>query len=298
MASSIDKQRLPRGSRGWRTFVEGLAQVDDTAETHWLEMKSTLDLSRAGSAKVAKFILGAANRMPDVAASALDGYAIMVLGVAEGALVGIAPVEDLELEQRLAPFLGAEGPHWDTERVGVSGGRDVLVIIVDPPKPGDPIHVCRKDGDGVADGDVYFRARGETRRAKSGELDLLRARELGGVPNVELEVAVTEPARAYVCAPEVLEEYIEGRERGPPSSCSSSVMFSHSSSFQYRSSASSLRKARILAERGARGPVCGASRVRPSRRSRRSRRPPSSVLTRSVMGSSGAGVLANVREAR
>lgn len=80
MASSIGKERLPRGSRGWRTFVEALAQVDDTAETHWLEMKSSLDLSRTGAAKIAKFILGAANRQPEAAASALDGYALMVLG--------------------------------------------------------------------------------------------------------------------------------------------------------------------------------------------------------------------------
>jgi hypothetical protein len=213
MASSIDKERLPRGSRGWRTFVEALAQIDDTGETHWLEMKSSLDLSRSGAAKIAKFIIGAANRLPEVAASAIEGHALMVLGVAEGTLVGIDPVEDLELEKRLTPFLGAEGPRWDTERVGIASGRDVLVIIVEPPKAGDPIHVCRRDGEGVADGDVYVRARGETRRAKSGELDLLRVRERAGVPNVELEVAVTGPVLAYSCDAGVLDEHIQRRTR-------------------------------------------------------------------------------------
>ncbi|WP_149204501.1 hypothetical protein [Actinotalea subterranea] len=213
MASSIEQRELPTGSRGWRSFVEGLAQVDDTAETHWLEMKRELDLSRSGAAKIAKFILGAANRLPEAAANALEGHAVMVLGVAHDALVGVEPVEDLELEQRLTPFLGTEGPRWDTQRVGVADGRDVLVIVVDAPKAGDPIYVCRKDGDGVSDGDVYVRARGETRRAKSGELDLLRARERSGVPSVELEVAVSGPVRAYVCDPEAIVEYVGERRQ-------------------------------------------------------------------------------------
>ena len=213
VTSSIGSERLPRGSRGWRTFVDALTRVDDTAETHWLEMKSELDLSRTGSAKIAKFILGAANRQPDVAARALEGYALMVLGVMTGAAPGISPVEDMELEKRIQPYLGADGPGWEATRVTVEGGRDVLIIIVDPPKPGDPIFVCRKDGEGVADGDVFIRARGETRRAKSGEMDLLRTRERGGAPSVDLELSVVGRVRAYTCEPAVLSDYVDSHSR-------------------------------------------------------------------------------------
>lgn len=213
VATSIDVDRLPRGSRGWRTFVSSLTEADDTAESDWLELKSEIDLSRTGAAKIAKFILGAANRQPESAARSLEGYAVMVLGVGGGAIIGIEPVEDMELEKRIQPFLGAEGPQWETARIAVADGRDVLAIMVAPPKPGDPIYVCRKDGDGVADGDVYVRVRGATRRAKSGEMDLLRARERGGLPSIDLEVSVAGAVRAYACDPTVLDDYIDQRRR-------------------------------------------------------------------------------------
>ncbi len=64
------------------------------AERHYLELKSTLDLSQKKDiVKIAKFVLGAANRMPDVAASAFEGYGVMVIGVAEKTVTGIQPVE-------------------------------------------------------------------------------------------------------------------------------------------------------------------------------------------------------------
>lgn len=207
--TELSVDRLPRGARGWRAFVDNLTKVDDTAESFWLEMKSELDLSRTGAAKIAKFILGAANRQPDAASRALEGYAVMVVGVGAGAAQGVAPVEDVELERRLSPFLGVPGPAWETVRVRMPNNLDVLIIVVDPPKPGDPIHVCRKDGEGVADGDVYVRARGETRRAKSAEIDQLRARERARVPDVQLEVSVVGPVCAYTCDPDVLDEYID-----------------------------------------------------------------------------------------
>jgi hypothetical protein len=64
----IDLTRVPRGELAARVLVAALAQTDDRAERHFLEIKSSVDLkSKEGIAKVAKFILGAANRMPDVA---------------------------------------------------------------------------------------------------------------------------------------------------------------------------------------------------------------------------------------
>lgn len=209
----LKTETLPRGSRGWDAFVESLTKVDDLAEGHWLEMKSELDVGRTGAAKIAKFILGAANRQPDVAARVMEGYALMVLGVGPGLKRGIDRIEDKDLETRLMPYLGADGPLWETQRIAVDGGRDVLVIIVEPPQQGDPIYVCRKDGEGVADGEIYLRAMGETRRARSGEVDLLRARERGRRANIEVEVAVAGPVRAYTCDPRLLDDYAEAHRQ-------------------------------------------------------------------------------------
>lgn len=204
----LDSSSLPHGSRGWTRFVEALQRVDDAAEAHWLEMKSELEFNRSGVAKIAKFVLGAANRMPDVAARHLEGYAVMVLGVQQGATAGVPRVEDKDLENLLAPFLGVTGPNWETQRVAVSSVRDVLIVVVDPPKWGDPVYVCRREGDGVYDGDVYVRAKGETRRAKSSEFDRLQDRARAGTTSIELEVQVEGVVRAYTCDPTKFEAYI------------------------------------------------------------------------------------------
>jgi hypothetical protein len=67
-----------------------LSEVDDRVERYFLELKSDVDLSKSpGQAKVAKFILGAANRARDVAARRFEAHALFVLGVAKGSTEGI-----------------------------------------------------------------------------------------------------------------------------------------------------------------------------------------------------------------
>jgi hypothetical protein len=53
--------------------------------------------------KVAKFILGAANRDPESAAKYLEGHAVMILGVAEANVVGLKRFEAKD-------FVGAVQP--------------------------------------------------------------------------------------------------------------------------------------------------------------------------------------------
>ncbi len=72
--------------------------------------------------------------MPDVAARYLEGHAVMVLGVASGSTPGIEPVEALDIERGVRPYLSVNGPRWDLQRVPVDEGREVLLILVDPPK--------------------------------------------------------------------------------------------------------------------------------------------------------------------
>jgi hypothetical protein len=209
----LDLTRVPRGELAARTLVEGLAGTDDRAERHFLEMKSSIDpMSKEGLAKVAKFILGAANRMPDVAARYFEGHAVMVLGVASGSTPGIQPVEALDIERGVRPYLSVNGPRWDLQRVPVDNDREVLLILVDPPKTGQPAFPCFKDGPGLNNGQIIVRADGETRQATGEEVLLLQQRGRLDKPDVDLSVAVEGVALAIKCDPSVIDEHIQLEE--------------------------------------------------------------------------------------
>ncbi|RGP45296.1 hypothetical protein AWH04_03530 [Rhodococcus erythropolis] len=190
--------------------MQSLGELDDRAERYFLELKSEVDLSTTGGgAKVAKFILGAANRNPDVAAKRFGGHALMVLGISEGAVTGIPFFEAKDLENTVKKYIGDDGPHWDFERVRVGGDRDVITIVVDPPRHGDPVFTCHKDGpENLKDGGIYIRLDGQTREAKGGEVRALLTRAQSARPQADLEVSVVGSALPFHCDAEVLEEYI------------------------------------------------------------------------------------------
>ncbi|QBE49839.1 hypothetical protein [Leucobacter triazinivorans] len=189
--SELDLSRAPRGVLAAQALVLAVADQGDLAERHYLELKSTLDLStKRDKEKVAKFILGAANRMPDVAAAAFEGCGVMVIGVAKDAITGIHPVEMMEISKVIQQYVGAAGPRWDIVWVPVEGSdNQVLVVVVDPPAPGQGPFPCRANGESLTDGRIYIRADGETREAKSEEVDLLIQRGLTGAP-LEVDFAV------------------------------------------------------------------------------------------------------------
>lgn len=176
--TELDISRAPRGVLAAQALVAAVSQLGDLAEWHYLELKSTLDLSqKKDKEKIAKFILGAANRMPDVAQSAFEGMAVMIVGVAKGRIEGIPPVEMMDISKVVQKFLGANGPRWDVLWVPIEGSTNqVLVVLVDPPVVGQGPFSCRAHGESLTDGRVYIRADGETREATSGELDLLLER--------------------------------------------------------------------------------------------------------------------------
>lgn len=210
--AAIDVSRAPRGVIAATELVAAVAQIGDLAERHYLELKGPGDLnSKANKQKVAKFILGAANRMPDKAAEAFEGCAVMIIGITKVGVVGVPPIEMLELNKVVEQHLGPTGPRWDIVRVPVKdSGNEVLVIVVEPPQIGQPAWICRASGDGLADGRVYIRADGETREASSAEQDLLRERgaTLAAGP-VELDVRVVgEVTPILVDGARTRDEYI------------------------------------------------------------------------------------------
>jgi hypothetical protein len=183
--NDMDLSRLPTGSRGWTALATWAASSDDREERYFLELKSVVDLAQKhGRHKVAKFILGAANRDPVKAAKRFGGHAVMLLGVSEGSTSGIPPFEAQDLEREIRKFTGASGPNWDFERIHVGGENDVIAIIVDPPT--SVIWPCLADGEGMTNGDIYIRGDGRTEKATGGEIQAMLGRLAAVVETVKL----------------------------------------------------------------------------------------------------------------
>jgi hypothetical protein len=189
--TGIDTSLAPRGVLAAQRLVMAAAEHGDLAERHYLELKSILDLStKKDKEKIAKFILGAANRMPETAAAAFEGYAAMVIGVGGGSIMGIPPIEMMEIAKVVQQYVGAAGPRWDIVWVPIHNATNqVLVVLVDPPMPGQGPFPCRSSGDSLTNGRIYIRADGETREANADEVDLLIQRG-SAASKVEVDFAV------------------------------------------------------------------------------------------------------------
>lgn len=187
----LDTSRAPRGVLAAQALIVAVAKQGDLAERHYLELKSTLDLStKKDKEKIAKFILGASNRMPDVAAKAFEGYGVMVIGVKQGDIAGIPPIEMVEISKTIQQYVGAAGPRWDIVWVPIESSPNlVLLILVDPPEFGQGPFPCRANGESLTSGRIYIRADGETREANAEEFDLLLKRG-SALPKAEVDFAV------------------------------------------------------------------------------------------------------------
>jgi hypothetical protein len=212
MTKHIDTARAPKGVLAASRLIKAIVEIGDFAERHYLEVKGPLDLSaRPTRAKIAKFILGAANRDLKKSATAFEGYAVLVIGVSDHGIEGIPQVEVLEIEKVVRPYIGAKGPLWDAIWVPVDGtSNHVLIVIVDPPQVGHGPFVCRANGEGVQDGRIYVRGDGETREATSEEFDLLIERgNTVESPAVDFDVQLLGDIRtATYDADETLESYV------------------------------------------------------------------------------------------
>ncbi|MDP9890803.1 hypothetical protein [Pseudarthrobacter enclensis] len=195
----LDAAVLPLGERSLRLILGYVLAVGDEAETNYLEIKSSLDLSsKAGVAKVAKFLLGAANRRPQQAERHFRGHAVLVIGAQKDAAPGVPRgVEAHALEDRLRPYVGPQFPAFEFGRIGVDDASEVLFIIAQPPQEGQPIFPCYKTfqgddrRDSLEDGAVYVRGTSNTRPARAGEvLALVERARGGGKPPIDLEVAI------------------------------------------------------------------------------------------------------------
>ncbi|MFD8472340.1 hypothetical protein ACFV2E_09835 [Streptomyces globisporus] len=212
--SSLDTSVIPLGERALRGLLGHVVAVGDEAETTYLEVKSPLDMnSKAAAAKIAKFLLGAANRRPREAAQYFHGYAVLVIGVQRDSATGVLRgTEAHELEDRLRPYLGPQFPAFEFGRIGIDSDREVLFVIAQPPQDGQAIFPCHKSyqsddrRDSLEDGAIYVRGTSNTRPARSGEvLALVERVRRGGRPPIDLEVQVIGP----ICRVDRVDEVLE-----------------------------------------------------------------------------------------
>lgn len=217
----LDTSDVPLGERALRRILEHVVAVGDASERHYLEIKSDVDpRTKIGAVKIAKFLLGAANRQPRAAREFFRGYAVMVLGVGGGTPGVERGVELHEIEDAVRPYLGSGFPPFEFGRLAVAVDREVLFVIASPPKEGQQPFVCHKDFQGddrannLRDGGIYFRGHSNTREAKSGEIEMLIERaNVRGRPDIAVKVSLSGRAGRVSLITETLEHHYSQAER-------------------------------------------------------------------------------------
>lgn len=170
--------RAPIGLRNAKRLVDAVTSIPDRfVEGSSLELKEVLEWDKKTYNKIAKFILGAGNRLE--IPQAFEGYAVMLLGVSSsGEVKGIPARDHHAIADGVERALPSTSPQWDLFLLPHEPtGKDVLLVIVPPPPPGAPVFISQVESDGLMDGAVYVRNRSETRQARAAELRALIDRE-------------------------------------------------------------------------------------------------------------------------
>lgn len=181
MPLEINLDRAPRKPSELEELVRAVLVAHESDEADWIEWKSRVDLtSRKGRFDVARQILGFGNRSPGNA-HAMEGHAYLLVGVEPGELHGIESVDPASLDAWLTPYLGQgdSAPRWSVQFVKLHS-KVVLVLIVDPPKWGDPIFPLRKSYDTHIEGAIFVRRKGGIQTASADEISTLQQRLLRG----------------------------------------------------------------------------------------------------------------------
>lgn len=220
----MDTNFIPLGERALQKILDHVLDCGDEAETRYLEVKSDLNLkAKEGIAKVAKFLLGAANRDPSQAARYFHGYAVLVIGAQKGTATGITRgTEPHDLENSLRPYLGPTFPDFEIGRIDIDDEHEVLFIVAPPPQDGQPMFPCHKDFQGdrklkqetLIDGAIYVRGASNTRPARSE--DILRLIERGqgsNKPPIDVDIDLIGTVHRVSHLSEVMEVLYDQEEQ-------------------------------------------------------------------------------------
>jgi hypothetical protein len=224
VALPLDTSRPVRSRADQQALVRAVYEAPaGEQETDFAEWKGPLELSgknASGRAAIAKAVLGFGNRNPDLALRNMCGCAYFLAGVSPGEIRGVEVVDAAQLESQVASFVGPN-ISWRADYVELDG-HDVLVVSVEPPQWGDPVHPARKtynpEGGGrsaLQEGTIYVRHQASTERATAADMDML-SRRAARRPGDELEVAVqvadTTRLRAVDISEEAIAAYVAGQK--------------------------------------------------------------------------------------
>jgi hypothetical protein len=216
MALNIATDRAFRTPAEVSALVAAVVAADaSTQEMQWLEWKGPLPINKAdGQFAIAKAILGFANRQPSRAATVCEGTAYMVVGAEPQSAPGVPTVVDLAaLGQGIDRYL--HGPRWSAQYVDHDGAQ-VLVVTVEAPSAGDPIHTLQKAYDKFDAGTIFHRGTAQSEPAGPKVIQMLGERLVAGVrePDLVLELtAVTaKPLRRLEASEESVGQWLKDRE--------------------------------------------------------------------------------------
>lgn len=193
----IDKSRPLKRLAQLRDLIAAVKGAAPTDEDDWIEWKIALDIDpdvglddHVGQGQVARHILGLANRDPDHASRTAGGYGYLLVGVEPGECPGIDPIDPADLDPRIQKFLDDEtGPTWQPQWVDYEDAH-VLVVIVDPPQQGDPVHTLQKQFAKYQAGEIFVRLKGRTELRRPSDVRRLVARQAAGAASSRLTVEV------------------------------------------------------------------------------------------------------------
>lgn len=206
MGLNIDTTIALRTPGQLANLVNAILAADPVDETHWLEWKTDVNLTdRQWQARIAKFVLGVANRRPQVADPACEGCAYMALGVAPGKLSGCVLPDSAQLDDGFRRFLGADGPQYSVNSVVVSG-TSVVVVTVERTPPGRRPYIAQREysdaqGQILRSAGIYIR-----RSGKTTEADVAEVKEM--LAAARSEAAGAGPGWNLLVEPSVVKELV------------------------------------------------------------------------------------------
>jgi hypothetical protein len=142
---SVDRTRALRTRSELINLVDAIEDASPSeAETDSLEWKSHWDLASAETRfETARHILGFGNRSLTLAGRDFEGCAYFLAGIEPGNLIGTSVVDPAELDDQLSRYILPGAPRWTPHYVSIDS-KDVLILLIEAPQPGDPICTLQK----------------------------------------------------------------------------------------------------------------------------------------------------------
>jgi hypothetical protein len=224
VALAIDTSHPARSRADQKALVRAVFEAPpEEQETNWLEWKGPLNLvakEAIARATIAKAVLGFSNRDPSVASRAMGGCGYLLVGVSPGELAGVQAVDAAQLEAQVATYVGGVIA-WRADYVVVEE-QSVLVVTVEPPAWGDPLHPVRKTFNPserrapvLQAGTVFVRHQASTDPATPTDMDMLSrraARRPGDQLDVDVRLTAGSKLRAIDVCDRMVGQYV-ARER-------------------------------------------------------------------------------------